>query len=706
MAHPDNPSPPDEADDRTMPDDELVAILTQHATRAVGHYDSEISGDQAESIDFYYRRPLGNEREGRSKVVDGTVAIVVDNAVAALLKPFTSADDTVSFEPKSEEDEEAAKQATEYVNYVLHNDNPGFIILHNWFKDACLSKLGVVKCYWEDKSERKPQLVEGLDASQIEAIQKDIVDGPYADESGFYSAYVLEDYADGCIRIENVPPEEYLISPYAKPGETPPYEAHRTRKARSDLIDLGFDAEVVESLSPYGEVNADERTVARFRDEQWDSARADAPGDKSRDLIEVYDEYALLDYDGDGISELRRIVRSGNTVLMNEEVESGPFATLCPVPMPHKVYGLSLADQSRDKQLIRTVLWRQTLDNLYLSNNPRPVVPEGAERSDGSTVESLENNAPGAIVFEGRAEIRFEAVPFVADKSYPMLEFVDQETEAQTGISKAGQGLDRNSLAKAGQVTATQAAQEEDGRNVRVEMIARIFAETGVKDLFRKMLRLMVQHQPRERVIRLRNQWVPIDPRGWNAEMDLSVSVGLGVGNQAKLIAQAEAVLSTMERLAQSPFGHLVKPQNVYNAIKRMYTAAGIKNIDDFIEEPQEGQEPPEKPDPEMAKAQADAMLQAEKLKGEQQASQAKIQMMQAEAAAKLQLEREKAEAEAELARQKAEFEASMAIQRLEQEQQLAERQMQIEESMAERRQQLAERSELHKNRPGGDLDK
>ena len=338
-----NPEPLEAPAERVgMSDEELAGLLAEHETQAVGYYNSDIAEEQASALDRYYRRPYGDEREGRSQVVDGTVSITVDNALAAILKPFVTAEDTVSFEPRSQEDVEQAEQATEYVNYVLHNDNPGFLILHDWFKDALIQKLGVVKCWWEDKTRRKPELLESLDPLQVEQIlaSENVIDGPFEpDENGFYSLVVEREYPDGCIKIENVPPEEYRISPYARPGRTPPYEAHITNKPRSELIEMGFDHEVVMGLSKYAQsALEDERAISRYDDEDLGSSRLDAPGnDPSRELVQVNDEYALVDYDGDGISELRRIIRCGDVILLNEEVECGPFAKICPIPMPHKV---------------------------------------------------------------------------------------------------------------------------------------------------------------------------------------------------------------------------------------------------------------------------------------------------------------------------------------------------------------------------------
>jgi hypothetical protein len=698
-----------------MTDDELAAMLAEHETRSIGYYESEIASEQADALDRYYRRPYGDERDGRSQVVDATVAITIDNAVAAVGKPFWSSDETVVFEPQGPEDEEQAEQATDYTNYVFNCDNPGFRIMHDWIKDALLQKVGVTKVYWQDIP--KVRRLDNLDSIQVQLLmaEEEVVDGPFGpDEQGLYSLDVRT--MDGRVKVCNIPPEEYRISPLARPGETPPYEAQIRNMTRSELVEMGFDREAVEALSASAHtVIEDSRAMARYGDEDWSAQQLTQPGDKSREMVQVNDEYVLADYDGDGISELRHVIRSGTVILFNEEVDEGPFSTLCPVPMPHKIYGMSLADQVIDEQRIATVLWRQTLDNLYLHNNPRLQISEAAERSDGSTYDDISVIAPGAPIRTGTEPLVPFEIPFIADKSYPMLAYVNQQAEMRTGIQKQGQGLDPNVLDTANQITATQAAQMEEAQNNRAELIARIFAETGVKALYKKILRLLIKHQPRARVIRLRNKWVEMDPRHWNADMDVSISVGLGIGNKAQQIAVADGILQTIAMAMQDPRAASLFPlEKIFNAIKRKFTAAGIKNTDEFIQEPQRDEEgnvvePETPPDPETQKVMVEAQLQQAKLQGEQQMAQAKLEMQREEAALKLQLAREEAEAEAMLAREKAMFEAELAREKMQLERELAMQKAEIDREIAARSEQRRDResdAKVSKNRQGGDLSK
>jgi hypothetical protein len=694
------------ADGEGMTDDELASLLGQFASQAVGEEYGEIAAQQEQAINYYYRRmPDLPAQAGTSSVVADTVQVTVDDAMAEVLKPFVSAEEFASFSPVGPEDEEQAEQATEYVNYVLHCDNPGFIIFHNWFKDAFLNKIGITKTYWRDKPGTKQALVD--DMGLLEARQHEQYQGEEDNGDGTYTV-TLND-PDGRVVIDVIPPEEFKISPFARSVEEAPYSAHApTNTTRSDLVEMGYDPEIVYALPTWSGTGGEEgRRNARYKDENYGGTEQQigAPH-PSQEVVGFREEYVRVDYNGDGIAELRKIHRVEDVILLNEETEDNPFALLCPKPMPHKVIGVSLADDAMDLQRIETVLWRQTLDNLYKSNNPRPVIPEGAERSDGSTIDSLADSAPGAAIYEGRSEIRFEAVPFVADKSFPMMQLVEQKRSARTGFQSLGNGLDPDAINKSKVMTATQSAQIEDKQNARAEMIARIFAETGVKRMMKLILSLLVKHQPKERMIRLRNEWVPVDPRGWNPNLDLTVNVGLGLGNKTENLAQAQALLEAMANAAETQFGSMITPDNAYKAFKRFVRAVGVKNVDDYVTGP-EAQEPQEpQPDPAMEKVKGEQQIAAIKLQGEQQAQAAKLEFMQQEGAAKIQLAREQAAAEAQLAREKAAVELELAQQQQDMEMQLAERRMTMEESMAERKAKIAETQALSKNRPGGDLDK
>lgn len=704
-----------------MDDNELAALCAGHEQRSVGYFDSEIATEQANAINYYYGKMDDLPAlDGCSSVVDHTVAIQVDNAVAAVLKPFVSADEVVSFSAKEQGKEEEAEQATEYVNYVINCDNSGFLIFHDWFKDALLAKIGVVKVWWEDqtKNEIKTLGANVLDLEAYRASDQYLSEQDNGD--GTYAVDMQHEKPDGRVRIEGIPPEEFLITPFTRSIDESPYSAHRpSNYTRSDLLELGFDEDIVAGLPAFAQAkNTEAREQARWRDEGWYTSTQDAvSNDPSRDVIGVIDEYVRVDYDGDGIAELRRVIRVNDVILFNEETDEAPFALLCPCPMPHKVYGRSVADQSTEGQKVATAITRQVLDNLYKSNNPRPVVGDRAVKEDGSTWDDINDSSPGAAIRVREADqLDWATVPFTAGNSFNMLEYIALGVEEQTGFQRKGNGLNPETLKKNSPDTATQASIEENSKNERAEMVARIFAETGVKRLFRLVLKLLVAHQPSARTVRLRNQWVNMDPSGWNPDMDLTTSVGLGVGNKAEQIAQADSVLATMAELQQTPFAYLIDAEKVHAALKRKFVATGIKNVDDYLNDPKQVQAPPPQPDPDMAKVQAQAQLQGQKQQGDQAAAMAEHQLAQTKAEAAHQLEMEKAAAKANLdlqiaqgqaalAQAKAEFEARLALQESAQQAQIDMLRLQLDAAKADHAAGLNEQK-IKQNRPGGDLSK
>jgi hypothetical protein len=708
-----------------MDDTELASLLAAHESRAVGYYNSEIADEQAKAINYYYGKmddvPV---LDGCSSVVDHSVAVMVDNALAAVLKPFVSADEVVSFDARGPEDVPMAEQATEYVNYVINCDNPGFLIFHNWFKDALLTKIGVVKTWWEDESRSSVQRVP-VDAMGLEqARQHEGYLGEQDSGDGTFTVEIQHVEPDGRVKIEAVPPEEFLITPFARSIEEAPYVAHRpSNYTRSDLIELGFDAGIVDSLPAYSQGQDEEsRKQARYRDEDWSSVQQIAGRDRALDLIGVIDEYVRCDYDGDGVAELRRVIRVSDVILFNEPIDDVPFALLCPCPMPHKVYGRSTADQSMEGQKVSTAVTRQTLDNLYKTNNPRPIV--GDRALNESTMDDLGDSSPGAVIRAADAtQLTWAVVPFAADKSFTMLEYVQQQTEERTGIQRKGNGLNPETLKKNSPDTATQASIDENSRNERAEMIARIFAETGVKRLFKLILNILKRHQPKERIIRLRNKFVPMDPRAW-PEMDVAISVGLGVGNKSEQIAQADSVLATMAELQQTPYAWLIDAKKVHAALKRKFTATGIKNADDFLNDPEQTQPPEPQPDPEMAKAQAQMQMEqqkaqmqmqieAAKLQAKQQSDQMGAQIDQAKAAFQFQLEQAKAQAQMQieaarlqLEQAKADFEAQLALKESAQQYEIERMKLEAAREHNSEKAAIQRQTATSKERPGGKLNK
>lgn len=651
----------------------LKSLIEAEIDDSIGYIESETVEQRKQALQAYLRQPYGNEVEGKSSIVTGEVAEAIDGALPSLVRIFTASDELMVADPVNPGDEAGAKQVTDYLNWIVLKDNPGVIIFHDWFKDALLQKNGIVKAYWEDKTDVTKEKYQGLTDDElamllsdpeIEIVSQDIMVNPAVDPAmaqaievagGVVPTYNLHDVTikktkkAGKVKIENVPPEEFLISKKARTIADAPFVAHRRLIRRGDLIAMGFDKNLVESLGTGDDIDYTPERVTRFSaGEQPSDFESNDPAMQE---IEVFECYVQVDMDDDGIPEMRQVFYAGNEILSEEECDYKPFYSICPIPIPHKFFGNSLADRTTDIQLIKTTITRQILDNLYLTNNARVVAVEGQVNLD----DLLTSTAGGVIRAKTQGAVQQLVVQNVAQQSFPMLEYLDNIQAKRTGVSDASQGLDPSILQN---VTAAAVASMQQAGAGKIELMARIFAESGVKDLFRGILHLVTKFQQKEKIIRLRGQFIAIDPRTWANEYDISVNVGLGAGNRQEQMAMLTMVLAKQEQLlgAYGPANPYVSPAQYRNTLGRMVEAAGFRDSAEFYKPipPQLDQQlsAPQQPQPNPQAQAAMAQVQAD-IQAKQAKAQADIQLAREKAMADLQLAREKAAAEMQLEREK-----------------------------------------------------
>ena len=638
-----------------MDEGRLKAILQGEIDNAIGFLQTETVEQRTYALKSYLREPYENEVEGRSAIVTGEVAEVVDGMLPPLMRLFTSSDQIGVFEPVGPGDEPLAEQATDYCNWVLMKQNPGISIMHDWFKDAILQKVGVVKAYWDDSISVTKEQYANLTDDELAMLLSDgtmEIAGQETVEQEMdgqvlrvHNVALKRKNQAGRIKIENVPPEEFLISKAAKTVRDTPFVAHRKLISRSDLVSMGFDPEVVMNLPVYNDLEFSAEKVARYyRDEQ---PYQEPSLDKSMQTVEVHECYLKTDFDGDDIAELRQIYFSGNEILSNKDVDYVPFYTICPIPIPHRFFGDCPADRTVDIQKIKTTVTRQMLDNLYLQNNTRVGVVEGQVHLD-----DLLTVAPGSIVrMKNPNALVPIQTPAVGQQAFPLLEYLDQVQAKRTGVTEASQGLDPNILQN---VTATAIAALTQASQGKIELIARVFAETGVKDLFKGLLHLLCKFQDKSVILRVRGEYVQYDPREWSNQYDVSVNVGLGTGNVEQKMAMLSMVLAKQEQMLQmlGPNNPLVSLSQYRSTLGRLVEAAGFADSAEFFEpvtlEVDQALAQPQQqgPDP------AIQMMMAQ--------AQADIEIKKQKAMADIQLAREKAVAELELKRMEFEAEAQM----------------------------------------------
>jgi GrpB-like predicted nucleotidyltransferase (UPF0157 family) len=698
-----------------MEQNELKSILQSEIDDAIGFIESETVEQRKQALEAYLRQPYGNEVEGKSQIVTGEVAEAIDGALPSLVRIFTGSDNIVVFEPQGPRDEASAKQATDYCNWVFNRDNAGVAILHDWFKDALMQKNGIVKAYWENKEDvtkeryfdlSDDELAMLMSDETMEIVEQDTTEFPIIDPMGqpvidpmgmpvmasTHNVVVQQKKKSGKVTIENVPPEEFLISKKARTIADSPFVAHRQMLTRSDLYAMGFNKKQVEGLQMGDALAYTPERVARYAaGEQPYQTQTDDP---SMQEIEVFECYVKTDMNGKGIAALTQVFYASNEILqdedgkeMVEEVDYVPFHSICPIPIPHKFFGNSLADRTVDLQLIKTTITRQMLDNLYLTNNARVVAVEGQVNLD----DLLTSTAGGVIRAKSQGAVQQLVVQNVANQAFPMLQYLDTVQSKRTGVSDASQGLDPAILQN---VTAAAVASMQQAGAGKIELMARIFAETGVKSLFQGILHLLCKYQDKARMVRMRGEFVEFDPRTWANQYDVSINVGLGAGNRQEQMAMLSMVLAKQEQLIAQygPANPYVSPAQYRGTLGRMVEIAGFKDSAEFYKAitpeqdqmlsnppPQEQQMPPEvqaimartqaEIQANQAKAQADIQLKQQQMQIDTEMAQQKaaleMQMMREKEAAKLQLEREKQQAYFAMKQQEFEAEAQLKAMKI-----------------------------------------
>lgn len=643
-----------------MSDDELAELVSSEISNSVSYNDSDITSDRRDAFDYYMGEAFGDEREGYSQFVSRDVMDVIESMMPPLMRVFASAERVVEFDPAGPEDVEQAAQATDYVNFVFNNDNDGFMVLYQFIKDGLMYKRGVTKTYWqEEEFWSAPETYTGLDDEQyflvtedddvevMEHTEETVVAFDEFDGSEFesrqHSVKVRRRNVRGRCLVDPIPPEEFMICADARASErNVRFKAHRRPETRSNLVVSGYDRELVDSIPLANDDHNDEASNRMNGQDDYDTTNTD----ESEQEVWVTDAYIRCDVDGDGISELVHVVMGGEdaqgVILHREEVEDDPFSDWCPVPIPHRYYGLSVADQVMDIQRIKSTLYRQTLDNLYLSNNPR----KQAVLNQIDDVSSLLDTVPGGIIpVKQIGAIENEVTPFVAQHSYSMLAELDEVIDKRTGISGAN-GIDPDLLQNA---TAAATAQVMSMQQQRIELITRLAAE-GVACIFRKMLKVIRANQDKERVFRLRNEWVTVDPSSWASEFDVSVNVGMGRGSEQTQMMQLQAIIDKQETImsVMGPNGPLVDMSQYANALQKWVEQVGFKDSSTFFKRPDPQQMQPQQqqqPNPEVMKAQAE-------IQQKQAEAQADLQRKQFEATSKIEIARERMQGELAIKRE------------------------------------------------------
>ena len=582
--------------------DEEVCKVVANLVKDCENYRNEQSVDRVRANEYYEgeMKDVPSD-DGRSKVVSRDVRGEIKKVLPSIIRIILGNDKVVEYQPNAEGDEEAANQATEYINYLVFPESNGPDAVHDAIDDALRLRNGIIKWWQDERIEVKYSSHSGLDEmaftqlvadDEVEVLahtaREEQIDGPEGPVSSqVHDIRIRRKTKKSRQKLAAVPMENFLIHPDAICIDESPIVGENYRIRRSDLVAMGHDKEKIDKLPMATGKSSEAETEEQSRRRAL--LDADDPAAHALQEVDYYDLLIRIDQDNDGIAELRRMVFAGGLtekyMLSNEEWDDVNYCDVVCERRPHQWEGTSVTDDVGEIQKIKTVLLRQTLDNLYWQNNPQPVVQEGQIVNP----ESVTNPAFGMPIrvksgVDVNAAYGFKPVPFVAEKSFQMLAYLDEEKHDRTGISDASSGMAPDALQN---MTAKASAMIEQAGIGQTEMMVRTIANC-LKPMFRGLLKLTIQHQDKPRTVRLRDKWVQFDPRTWNADMDCTVNTGLGAGTRERDMMMMQIVVGLQEKIVASlgADNPMVKPNQLYNGVAKTVEAAGLKSVDQYFTNP------------------------------------------------------------------------------------------------------------------------
>lgn len=659
-------------------DDELCVLIEQHESYASTQSTDDV--DRREAIQYYLGEPFGDEVEGRSQIVSREVADTIEWIKPSLMRIFASGDEIVRFDPHGPEDLEQAEQESDVLNWYCLQRNNAFNALYSWFTDALLTRNGYMVAYWDDAVDTSTEEYEGLSAEEMQMLEHDdeieISEGPEVenrmewtvrpDEMGqpiqqqievpYYSVTVKRTKKRGSLCYKCIPSERAIIdgllqdvslneSDFAGYWERMTLSALRQKFPDQDIPD---DIQDDESAMQDSTMNARDRLI------NW-RERSDIGGvDPSLRMVRVVFCWVRADVDGDGLAERRYVVKVGRKILYNDATDIVQMACLTPIIFPHRHKGVSMFDLLKDLQQIKTMVTRGMIDSIYLANSGRTAV-----NADRVNLDDMLVSRPGGIIRtqgDPGGSVMPIVQPFIGGQIVNTLEYLDAVGEKRTGVTKYNQGLDANTLNK----TATGISLITQAAGQRIELIARVFAETGVKDLFLIGHALIRKHGDRQTVVKLRNKWMPIDPRSWAKRYDVSVSVGLGTGDKQQQAQSLQLIMQIQQQMIAGGVG-IVSKDNLYNLAAKVVQTGGWKDVGSFFTDPSgQPQGQPQQGDPKQPfmppQPPPDPRLQIEMQKMEvERGKQAnEVEIAKGEGEQKFMLEKYKIDRQIELEQHKA----------------------------------------------------
>lgn len=628
---------------------ELIDRLNEMEKDAV-KYNGEFMALNEELLSEYLSMPYGDEIEGQSTAVATDIQDVIEADMPSLARIFLGANDILEFTANTDDPEEIAEaeEKTKYINWLVRKQPTSFKTLHDWMKDAEIQKFGVVKYYVEKIKKPEECTYEGLSGDELTQLKQSLEGQQNVDSVKIVSRDITNDGIDdvfdvtfrvtrSCqkIVVQNVPVEDFLITRNSRTPQEAGLLGDICIKTRGQLIEEGFDKEKVGLIPAKGQESEGQRLKSiRFDAE---GGFIELTGKEKQEKVEIRNLYPLIDVDGDGIAERRNIIKAGDIILQNDPYGRAPYAILSAILMPHTAIGRSRAEIVKPTQYIKTHLLRGMLNNTYQVNKPGWAIDDSV--GGGVDMDDLLTQRLDRIVrvhgnpFEKMMPL---VTPYIGDKSLQVIQYIDNARAQSTGTLQASQGLDADALEKE---TATRFEGVQDASIAKIELVARVFAETGYRDLFDGLCWIAQHYQDEATEIKVLGKALRVDPANWQYDHACSSNVGLGAGDDEKIMQNMGGLLSISAQLAdrQSP---LTDSKKVYNILNKLVKGMGLPRVGDYFNDPEV---------PEQV-----LMAQNEQLKGMVQQLQAQLQNPLAEA--------EKIKAQAQLVIQSDKHERALQV--------------------------------------------
>lgn len=567
-----------------MNDDALKSIINGELDNALGIGTGQLANERRRALEYYKGKATGELAPsgivGRSTVVSTDVLEAVEWMLPALIRMFTQQKTLAEFTAKEERFESAAKQAAQYIgNHIFYTQNDGFNILQTSFKDALISKNAFIKVYWCEEQTDNKELYKGIGDLELQDLldstTSKVVSVKPSKNSGTNGEQtydvVVKPNTKGQVKIEVIPPEDVRIHSKAKDCDSARFIAHRFEKTISELKAEGY--EVPEDLvSDSRELTQEHWTRSEFSEPDITNSQESDPSMK---VVVGWECYIKVDYDQDGIAELRKVTVVNNTILDNVEVSQNPFVTLTPIINPHQFFGTSVADLAIEPQKTKTVIQRAAIDNLLMGINSRTWAVKGQV-----DLASLLDSRPGGVVVVDNPNAVGTLPTSSGDMNGAMslMQQLDAAKERKTGLTSYSMGGDSPLISG----TATGANILTNRADARLELIGRNFANS-LKKVVWKVLHLVSVYQDEPQRLKLGDKWVDLDPREWKDQFNLEVTVGLGTNNKQETLANLQVLQTTMEKAGQAG---IVKPANVFNAAVKIAETLGFSSPESYFSSP------------------------------------------------------------------------------------------------------------------------